>query len=213
MDAIAIPAILVLNAAIGFVQEYRAERALEALKVMAAFTATVLREGVATAIPAAEFVPGEVVLLVDRGTEPLREPGLPLGERTSVAYKGTIVTYGGAAAWRSGGFGEGFSPSGAPRREIFEIAVSGRGFDRLVTFIQEAHARDEAGRAIPLGPGQYGNSRFYLAREKYFLLKTCNTWTARALRAAGAPITPLYALTAGNVMSQARAFGTPIGSE
>ena len=115
MDAIAIPAILVLNAAIGFVQEYRAERALEALKVMAAFTATVLREGVATAIPAAEFVPGEVVLLVDRGTEPLREPALPLVERTSVAYTGTIVTYDGAAAWRSGGFGEAFSPSGAPR--------------------------------------------------------------------------------------------------
>ena len=100
-----------------------------------------------------------------------------------------------------------------PRSEILEIAVSSRGFDRLVTFIQDAHARDEAGRAIPLGPGQYGNSRFYLAREKYFLLKTCNTWTARALRAAGAPITPLYALTAGNVMSQARTFGSPIGSE
>ncbi len=62
-DGIAIVAVVVLNAAIGFVQEYRAERAMQALKAMAAPTATVVREGKPVAIPAAEIVPGDVVLL------------------------------------------------------------------------------------------------------------------------------------------------------
>ena len=60
---------------------------------------------------------------------------------------------------------------------------------------------------MPLGPGQAPVSRFYPARERYYLWRTCNTWTARALRAAGVPITPLYAITAGNVMYQARQSG------
>jgi Ca2+-transporting ATPase len=62
-DAATIVAILVLNAAVGFVQEYRAERAMEALKAMAAPTATVLREGSTQTIAASDLVAGDVVLL------------------------------------------------------------------------------------------------------------------------------------------------------
>ena len=99
-----------------------------------------------------------------------------------------------------------------PGSDIVEIKLPDRGFEKLSTFIQDAYARDESGRAIPLGPGQYGNSRFYLATERYYLLKTCNTWTARALRSAGCPIMPLYAVTAGSVMSQARKCAEAIRS-
>ncbi|MBI1973531.1 calcium-translocating P-type ATPase, SERCA-type [Candidatus Micrarchaeota archaeon] len=63
VDAAVIGAILVLNALLGFVQEYRAERALEALKKLAAPQATVLRNGAKKRVPSIELVPGDIVML------------------------------------------------------------------------------------------------------------------------------------------------------
>jgi len=63
VESLAILAIVILNAVIGFVQEYRAEKALEALQKMAAPSATVIRNAVPSSIPSAELVPGDVVLL------------------------------------------------------------------------------------------------------------------------------------------------------
>jgi len=62
-DSIAIAVILVLNAALGFAQEYRAERAMAALKRMSAPTVKVRREGHVREVSAKELVPGDVVLL------------------------------------------------------------------------------------------------------------------------------------------------------
>lgn len=62
-DTIAIIVIIVLNAVIGFIQEYRAEKALEALKKMAALSATIIREGKPINIAASQVVPGDVVIL------------------------------------------------------------------------------------------------------------------------------------------------------
>ncbi|MBK7857838.1 MAG: cation-translocating P-type ATPase [Archangiaceae bacterium] len=62
-DAVAIGAIVVLNAVVGFFQEYRAERAMEALRSMTAPRARVRRDGVTAQLPAAEVVPGDLLVL------------------------------------------------------------------------------------------------------------------------------------------------------
>ena len=62
-EALVIAVIVLLAALLGFVQEYRAERAVEALRRMAAPTATVLRDGEEVDILAREIAPGDVMLL------------------------------------------------------------------------------------------------------------------------------------------------------
>ncbi|MFN8360161.1 MAG: cation-translocating P-type ATPase [Candidatus Kapaibacterium sp.] len=124
-DAIVIAVIVVLNAIIGFMQEYRAGKAMDALKKLSAPTATVRRGGIIAQIPAAELVPGDIVVLeagalvpadlrlteahslkieeasltgesdaVEKNTQATSTENAPLGDRTSMAYKSTIVTYG-----------------------------------------------------------------------------------------------------------------------
>ena len=63
VDTIAILVIVVLNATIGVIQEYRAQRAIEALRRLAAPIAVVLRDGTQQRIPAREVVPGDIVLI------------------------------------------------------------------------------------------------------------------------------------------------------
>jgi Ca2+-transporting ATPase len=63
MDAAAILVIVLLNGVLGFIQESRAERALEALKKMAAPLARVIRNGDVKNIPAEEVVPGDIMVL------------------------------------------------------------------------------------------------------------------------------------------------------
>jgi Ca2+-transporting ATPase len=63
IEAIAIGVIVLFAVLLGFVQEFRAEQAIHALRQMAAPLATVVRDGQETSVPASELVPGDVVLL------------------------------------------------------------------------------------------------------------------------------------------------------
>jgi len=127
LDAVVILAVVAVNAAIGFVQEGKAEKALEAIRDMLAPMASVLRDGRRARVPAASLIPGDVVLLepgdrVAADLRLLRAKGLrveeaaltgesvpvdkgtaavaadvPLGDRTAMAYAGTTVAAGQGA--------------------------------------------------------------------------------------------------------------------
>jgi Ca2+-transporting ATPase len=62
-DSIAIAVIVLLNAVMGYVQESRAEAAVAALRRMTAARARVVRDGAQHSIPAAEIVPGDIILI------------------------------------------------------------------------------------------------------------------------------------------------------
>ena len=99
-----------------------------------------------------------------------------------------------------------------PRSEIIRIDVPEAGVDSLAAYIHDAYARDDEGRPFALGPGLYGESRFYAGRQRYHVFKNCNTWAARALRAAGVRVRPAEILTADDLLAQARPFGETIQS-
>jgi uncharacterized protein (TIGR02117 family) len=91
-----------------------------------------------------------------------------------------------------------------PGSEIVELRLSRPGFDTMTRFVSAEHQRDGEGRPTRLQRGLYGASWFYAARSGYHLFNTCNTWVARALRAAGLPVTAAGTITATGVMKQAR---------
>ncbi len=84
-DTVIILAIVALNATVGFIQEYRAERAMAALKQMATPKALVVRSGTVRSVPTPSLVPGDIVVLEDGALVPadirlLEASALRLGE-------------------------------------------------------------------------------------------------------------------------------------
>ncbi|MCB1744236.1 MAG: HAD-IC family P-type ATPase, partial [Gammaproteobacteria bacterium] len=96
MDTLAILVILLLNAAIGAAQEFRAERAVAALRRMAALRASVVRDGRHQSIDAAELVPGDLVILETGNQIPadlrlLEVNGLQIDESTLTGESSTVA--------------------------------------------------------------------------------------------------------------------------
>jgi Ca2+-transporting ATPase len=123
-DAIVIFAIILACAVLGFVEEYRSEKALDALKKMTAPTAMVLRDGKEVKVQASDIVPGDIILLYTGDKVPadarlieafnlkIDEASLtgesapvtkdtaalleetPLNDRRDITFTGTVVVYG-----------------------------------------------------------------------------------------------------------------------
>lgn len=127
-DGLVVLAVVVVNTIIGFFQEFKASRAIEALSSMVPENATVLRNGIFITIPVSAIVPGDVVQLAagDRVPADMRlfqqknlqveeaaltgesvpvqkqldpvKPDAVLGDRKCMVYSGTLVTSGAATA-------------------------------------------------------------------------------------------------------------------
>jgi P-type Ca2+ transporter type 2C len=126
VDTWVILAVIIINAAIGFVQEGKAEKALESIRNMLSLEAIVIRDGSKKTVKAEELVPGDIVLLksgdkipadirlfkskdlrveespltgestsVDKSIDPVESSAI-IGDRLSMAFSGTVVTYGKA---------------------------------------------------------------------------------------------------------------------
>lgn len=124
VDTAVIVGVVVINAVVGFLQEGKAERALDAIRQMLSPTATVIRDGSRQVVPAEEIAPGDLVFVqsgdrvpadlrliaakglqiqeaaltgesvpVDKGTDAVVADAA-LGDRSGMAYSGTLVTYG-----------------------------------------------------------------------------------------------------------------------
>jgi Ca2+-transporting ATPase len=123
-EAIAIFAVVMLNAIMGYVQQLRAEEAMEALRQMTAAHANVVRDGTRQSIPATDVVPGDMILIEEGNTIPadarviqstalqtaeatLTGESLPvlkdelpiaeevgLGDRDNMIFSGTVAVYG-----------------------------------------------------------------------------------------------------------------------
>jgi magnesium-transporting ATPase (P-type) len=124
IDTGVILAVVLANAVIGFIQEGRAEQAMDAIRQMLAANSALLRNGKRVSVDRAEVVPGDIVLLeagekvaadlrlleasglrieeailtgesvpVEKTTKPVGE-GAALGDRTCMAYSGTLVAGG-----------------------------------------------------------------------------------------------------------------------
>ena len=98
---------------------------------------------------------------------------------------------------------------GDPRRrfaasEVIEVRVTEDGYLRLLAFVAGTFTHSATGTLVVLGPGLYGESRFYQAEGRYSLFYTCNTWVAEALAASNCQMSPTAVITAGSVMSQLR---------
>jgi magnesium-transporting ATPase (P-type) len=154
IDTAVILAVVVVNAIIGFIQEGRAEQAMESIRQMLAPHASVLRGGERRTIHGAELVPGDVVLLeagdrvpadlrllaarsmqvqeailtgesmpVEKDPQPVPAEA-PLGERSCMAFSGTLVTAGS---------GRGVAVATGARSEIGRISGMLTGVEQLTT--------------------------------------------------------------------------------
>jgi len=85
--------------------------------------------------------------------------------------------------------------------EVIELQLSEEKFYSLKRFIASSFKYTKNNKVIKLKRGIYGDSQFYKGEGEYYLMNTCNKWTAKGLKSSGLPINPYLKLSSDSVMS------------
>ena len=94
--------------------------------------------------------------------------------------------------------------------KLVVLSVDSAAFEKMLHFIVSHFERNEQGNITPLGKGLYGNSRFYKSDRIYIFPKTCNVWTAQALKKAGLPLSPYSFQKSSSIMEELKKHGKVI---
>ncbi|MCP3869055.1 MAG: TIGR02117 family protein [Gammaproteobacteria bacterium] len=88
--------------------------------------------------------------------------------------------------------------------EIELLCLNDSELSSLIDFIAGSFGKNDNGELVSLSGGIYGDSQFYQGMGDYFLMNTCNKWTAKGLRSIGMDIDPGFKLTASSVVEYVR---------
>jgi uncharacterized protein (TIGR02117 family) len=88
--------------------------------------------------------------------------------------------------------------------DVISVKISKQSYKLLLQEMAQSFATDAQGNVNFVKKGLYGDSRFFKGNGRYYLTKTCNTWTATILDSAGVPVTSFLTLTADSVLRQIR---------
>ena len=83
--------------------------------------------------------------------------------------------------------------------KVKSLCLNKDQFALLITYISESFAKKDK-MLVSMKKGIYGNSQFYKGEGSYYLMNTCNKWTAKGLKSAKQDIDPLFKLTSDSVM-------------
>lgn len=226
-DAIAIMAIVILNALLGLSQEFKAEKAIAALKKLAVPSVKVRRSNDVVNISARELVVGDVVIIetgniipadcrvvesanlriqeatltgesdaVEKNANFLSTEDLPLGDRSNMAYMGTIVTYGR---------GQALVIATGMKTELGKIASMLQNVEQEITPMQKR--LDQVGRSLIFGIVLFVAAIFILGllrgeNLQLMLLTSVSLAVAAVPEALPAVVTITLALGAQRMLSR-----------
>lgn len=91
-----------------------------------------------------------------------------------------------------------------PKSEIIKFSLNRKNYLLLLRFIHNSFSGKRQKALLPLREGIYGYSWFYRGKGNYHIFRTCNKWTAQALKHADIPIKTYYVTTSESIMSQIR---------
>lgn len=93
------------------------------------------------------------------------------------------------------------------QQDAVKVMLTERGYQAL---LERAASYFRDGQASDIGPGLYGDARFYASGRRYYVPKTSNRWVAALLEEAGAPINSITSVSASTVIRRSARFGAPL---